>query len=151
VRGDAELQFVVSVTRAEGDELWDVRVGLELVGQVEGEADFWRWRRGDLWSGPLPDRMTATLELLGQVQREHGAHEDEAPAAGTGDDEALTLRYEDEATGRRMVLYRCLIRCTSCGEFLPGSHFGMRKINDLLYRSQPQCSRCRSIKRPAAV
>lgn len=150
MRGDAELQFVVSVMWAEEARCWNVKVGLEVVGQVAEEDEGWRWTRGTTRSRALGDRMTAVLDLLQQVHREH-ENPDEHEEAFPEDEERYNLRYTDPTTGRVVVVYHCQIRCTACREYVPGSQVGMRRIDDLKYRSQPQCSRCRSIKRPTAV
>lgn len=139
-----DLQFVVSVTRAEGEERsWDVRIGLDIIGQVVEEEGCWHWRRGETASLPLPAKMTAVVELLHEFYE--GAAE-EAEEAVAEEERKSTLRYRDPETGRQVVLYRCLLRCTSCKNLLPGSEVGLRRINDLLYRSQPQCKKCRSRK-----
>jgi hypothetical protein len=86
--------------------------------------------------------MTAVLDLL-QVHREPDEHE-----SFPENEEKYNIRYTDPTTGRAVVVYHCQIRRTACGEYVPGPQVRMRRIDNLKYRSQPQCSRCRSIQRP---
>lgn len=136
-----EFQFVVSVVRAEEARTWNVKLGLDIIGQVEELEGSWWWRRGEILSLEFPTKMTAVFELL-YAFHDGLAEEEEEEAAE--EERKSTLRYTDEFSGRQVVLYRCLLRCTSCKNLLPGSEVGLRRINDLLYRSQPQCKKCRS-------
>lgn len=138
---EKEVQFVVSVLAVERG-IWDVKLGLEKVGRVYKDGERYVWRHGDAEGMPVRRRIEAVLDLLEHVY-DDGSGDD----AASEEEEDMTARYVDPATGRRIVLYRCTMQCTSCGETLPASQIGLRKINDMLYRSQPQCKRCRSRSR----
>lgn len=140
---DKDFQFVVSVVRAEDGVRWNVKLGLDLLGQVVEEArGSWRAFHDEEGPGSLHEsRMSAALELVRHFFKGE-AYED----GDEFEDEATTLRYRDAVTGRRIDLPRSKFQCSSCHEWVPGSQVGMRRINDLSYRSQAQCSKCRSRK-----
>lgn len=43
-----------------------------------------------------------------------------------------------------VILTNVKFRCTNCKRTLPGSLFGLRKMEDGTIRNQPQCQSCRS-------
>jgi len=43
-----------------------------------------------------------------------------------------------------VVLTNARFKCTHCGQWKPGSHFGLRKMPDGKVRNQAQCQGCRT-------
>jgi hypothetical protein len=106
-----------------------VKVGTEVVGELWRDARLeWRWVLDDHESEPYARRIEAALALVEQVYEEESPDRD-------------VLEYESK--GLRVVLHGSKFLCTGCGNWVPGSETGLRRIRRNLVRSQAQCSHCR--------
>lgn len=139
-----EIQLVISIVehpRLEEfkeedprvEEAFVVKLGVRGVGDVWRDAEGrWRWSIDhDVESEPFDRRIEAALGLVEYVHEEV--------------DERDVYPYESK--GLKIVLHGSQFLCTSCGQWRTGTQMGLRRINDRLVRSQPQCGICRSRKR----
>jgi len=56
-----------------------------------------------------------------------------------------TYCFEHKETKTKISLVGAYFRCTSCHIIKPGSAFGVRRMQDGIFRNQAQCGECRSV------